>query len=138
MLNIHQSIILVVDDVVSNVDVLVGILKDNYRVKVALNGQDALKVANGNDRPDLILLDIMMPDMDGYQVISALKQNPETADIPVIFVSAKNEVAHEAKGFELGAVDYITKPVSPPIVQARVKTHLELAQLIHMLSSQIQ
>ena len=117
--------VLVVDDTVDNIDVLRSILGEKYKVKVALNGQKALNIAKKRP-PDIILLDIMMPGMDGYEVCRRLKDNPATKKIPVIFVTAKGEVEDETKGFELGAVDYIVKPVSPPIVRARVKTHLEL------------
>jgi putative two-component system response regulator len=117
--------ILVVDDTPENIDVLNGILSDQYDVKVAINGKMALKIAQ-NLKPDLILLDIMMPEMDGYEVCTRLKADMETQKIPVIFVTAKDQTVDEAHGFEVGAVDYITKPVSPPIVLVRVKTHLTL------------
>jgi putative two-component system response regulator len=97
-----------------------------YKVKAALNGERALKITSSEQQPDIILLDIMMPGIDGYEVCRQLKDNPVTAHIPVIFVTAMTEVADEEKGFALGAVDYITKPVSPPLVLARVKTHLAL------------
>jgi len=121
---VKQSI-LVVDDTPENIDVLNGILSDEYAVKVAINGKMALKIAQ-NLKPDLILLDIMMPEMDGYEVCTRLKDDMETKKIPVIFVTAKDQTVDEAHGFEVGAVDYITKPVSPAIVLARVKTHLAL------------
>ena len=122
----QKPVILVVDDTPENLSLVSSLLKDAYMVKVANRGERALKVAAVKPMPDLILLDIMMPEMDGYEVIQQLKANPETADIPVIFLTAKAEVEDEQKGFELGAVDYITKPISPPIVLARVKTHLTL------------
>jgi class 3 adenylate cyclase len=119
--------ILIVDDTPDNIAVISGVLKANYKTKVATNGEKALALANAPDgKPDLILLDIMMPGMDGYEVCSRLKANPETADIPVIFLTAKTEVDDEARGFEVGAVDYIHKPFTPPLVRARVKTHLAL------------
>ncbi|MFC3093929.1 two-component system response regulator [Alteromonas sediminis] len=121
-----KATVLVVDDTPENIDVLTGVLKSHYKVKAALNGKVALKLASGKNRPDLILLDIMMPDMDGYEVCQKLKSDPVTAKIPVIFVTAKSEIEDEQKGFDLGAVDYITKPVSPPIVLARVKTQLAM------------
>jgi len=121
-----QQTILVVDDAPENIDVLSGILRPEYKVKAALHGDKALKIAATQPQPDIILLDIMMPDIDGYEVCQRLKVDPKTAHIPVIFITAKVEIEDETKGFELGAVDYITKPVSPPIVQARVKTHLAL------------
>ena len=120
--------ILVVDDTPENVDILAGILSEHYQIKVALNGAQALKLAEADPPPDLILLDVMMPEMDGYEVSRRLHDNPATRDIPVIFVTAKTEVEDETKGFEHGAVDYITKPISPAIVEARVRTHLALKQ----------
>jgi len=120
-----KQTVLVVDDATENIDVLNGILSDLYSVKVAINGMMALKIAQ-KMKPDLILLDIMMPGMDGYEVCTKLKSNIETEKIPVIFVTAKDQTVDEAHGFEVGAVDYITKPVSPPVVLARVKTHLSL------------
>ena len=121
-----QATILVVDDTPSNISVLIEILRDDYRVLAAINGEQALKIARGDPPPDLILLDVMMPEMSGHEVCQRLKAESSTRKIPVIFVTAMNQVEDEAKGFELGAVDYITKPVSPPIVTARVKTHLAL------------
>ena len=121
-----KQTILVVDDTVENIDVLSGVLRPTYKVKAALNGERALKIAHGDPQPDMILLDIMMPEMDGYEVCEILKSNPLTARIPVIFVTAKTAVEDEQKGLALGAVDYITKPVNAAIVQARVHTHLAL------------
>ncbi|WP_349569140.1 HD-GYP domain-containing protein [Azotobacter salinestris] len=120
--------ILVVDDVPENIDILVEILAPHYRTRVALNGERALKIARSDSPPDLILLDVMMPGLSGYQVCEQLKADPDTRAIPVIFVTAMSEVADERHGLELGAVDYLTKPVSPPIVLARVRTHLALYQ----------
>lgn len=118
--------ILIVDDVVENVDVLDAILKPFYRRSAALRGKRALEIANSEFPPDLILLDVMLPDIDGYEVCRKLKASEKTKRIPVIFVTAKDEVNDETKGFELGGVDYVTKPISPPVVLARVKTHLDL------------
>ncbi|MFH1136777.1 MAG: two-component system response regulator [Pseudomonadota bacterium] len=118
--------VLVVDDVPTNIKVLKEVLASEYRISFAVNGPDALKIVFGDAPPDLVLLDVMMPGMDGYQVIRALKADFRARNIPVIFVTAKTEEEDEAKGFDLGAVDYITKPFSPAIVQARVRTHLEL------------
>ena len=112
--------ILVVDDTPENIEVLVGCLRDSYRIQAARNGAGALKIAGSGKPPDLILLDIMMPDMDGYEVCRRLKADPATRAIPVIFVTALSEIDDETLGLELGAVDYIVKPISPPIVQARV------------------
>jgi putative two-component system response regulator len=123
---VEKATVLVVDDTPDNLSLMSGLLKDDYKVKVANGGEKALKIAQSDSPPDLILLDIMMPGMDGYQVCQHLKANPATRDIPVIFLTAKAEVEDEKKGLELGAVDYLTKPVSPPIVMARVKNHLAL------------
>lgn len=126
-MNTHPYI-LIVDDNPENVKVLGTILhKKNYRIMVAQNGVQALKAVE-NMSPDLILLDIMMPEMDGYQVCEALKKQPRTRDIPVIFLTAAGDHEHELQGLRLGAVDYIHKPFSIPIVEARVATHLELLQ----------
>ena len=118
--------ILVVDDTPANIDVLAAALGAEYRVKAALSGERALELAESRPLPDMILLDIMMPGMDGYEVIARLQSNPATENIPVIFVTGKSNVVDEEKGLSLGAVDYIAKPISPPIVRARIKTHLAL------------
>ena len=122
----HKPTILVVDDTPENLALMNSLLRGDYRVKVANNGKRALQIAMADDPPELILLDIMMPEMDGYEVCRRLKSNPGSRDIPVIFLTAKAEMEEEQFGLELGAVDYVTKPVSPPIVLARVKTHLAL------------
>jgi putative two-component system response regulator len=132
-----RQLILIVDDTPDNIDVLAGIMRSEYEIKAALNGEKALKIASSDPKPDMILLDIMMPHMDGYEVCRRLKANPQTSDIPVIFVTAKDDIADEKLGFELGAVDYITKPVSPPIVQARTRTHLALYDQNRELASQV-
>ncbi len=125
--DLHENAtILVVDDTPDNLFLMSGLLKDLYKVKVASGGEKALRIAQSDNPPDLILLDVMMPDMDGYEVCRRLKENPGTRDIPVIFLTAKSAVDDERMGFELGACDYIAKPVSPPIVLARVKNHLAL------------
>ena len=118
--------ILVVDDTPDNLALMSSLLKDTYKVKVANHGDKALRIVKSETPPDLILLDIMMPDIDGYEVCERLKADPATRDVPVIFLTAKSEVEDEKRGLELGAVDYITKPISPPIVLARVKNHLAL------------
>ena len=118
--------ILVVDDTPDNIDVLKETLKKDYTVRPALDGATALRIASVDPKPDLILLDIMMPEMDGYEVMRRLQADSNTRQIPVIFVTAASDIESELKGFELGAVDYITKPFSPPIVRARVSIHLEL------------
>lgn len=130
--------LLIVDDTPENIDVLRGILKQEYKIKVAANGEKALKIAQSDSPPDLILLDIMMPEMDGYEVCRHLKGNFSTANIPVIFVTAKGEVADESLGFDIGAVDYITKPVSPPLVQRRVRTHLSLYNEKRLLNEMVK
>jgi putative two-component system response regulator len=122
----QRASILVVDDTPENIDILVAILKDDYQVRAARNGEQALKLVRHKNPPDLILLDIMMPGIDGYEVCRELKADPSTCHIPVIFVTAKITSQEETQGLELGAVDYITKPVSPPVVKARVRTHLAL------------
>ena len=117
--------ILIVDDTQENILLLSEVLESDYLTKAAIDGERALKIAFSTEPPDLVLLDVMMPGMSGYDVCKRLKENPDTRQIPVIFVTAMNEVEDETKGLELGAVDYITKPISPPIVKARVKAHLE-------------
>ncbi|HAJ27499.1 MAG TPA: two-component system response regulator, partial [Syntrophus sp. (in: bacteria)] len=134
--HMEKPTVLVVDDTPDNLTLMSGLLKDKYKVKIANNGERALKVAMTGTPPDIILLDIMMPVMDGYEACRHLKANPETRDIPVIFLTAKAEVEDEMKGFELGAVDYITKPISPPIVLARVHTQLQLKRVRDYLKDQ--
>ncbi|QYJ99708.1 two-component system response regulator [Shewanella alkalitolerans] len=133
----EKATVLVVDDTPENIDILVGILGDEYKVKVAIDGPKALAIA-GKSAPDIILLDVMMPGMNGYEVCKRLKQEPLTAHIPVIFVTALTDVADETQGFELGAVDYITKPVSAPVVKARVKTHLSLYDQKRLLEQEVK
>jgi putative two-component system response regulator len=121
--------ILVVDDMPDNIRLLKDVLTDKgFQVRAATNGEKALKLARTEPKPDLILLDVMMPEMDGYEVCQRLKAEPSTAHIPVIFVTANGETEDETRGFECGAVDYIIKPISPPIVLARVQTHLSLVR----------
>ncbi|PMG78251.1 two-component system response regulator [Vibrio breoganii] len=123
----NKQTILIVDDTPANIDVLAGTFQDKYRIKVANSGKLAIKIAQMTPAPDIILLDIMMPEMDGYEVCSILKSQPNTEHIPIIFVTAKITAEDEIKGFQLGAVDYITKPITPLIAIQRVKTHLALA-----------
>jgi sigma-B regulation protein RsbU (phosphoserine phosphatase) len=127
-----KPVVLAVDDTPENLDVVRGILVPDYKVKAVTNGVAALKLAE-KQPPDIILLDIMMPEMDGYEVCRRLKSNPVTAGIPVIFLTAKDQTSDEAEGFALGAADYIHKPVNPPILLARVKTHVELKKSIEDL-----
>lgn len=134
----EQSTILLVDDVADNLDLLNEVLSPHYRTRVALSGEKALKIAFSANPPDLILLDIMMPGLNGYQVCAQLKRNPDTRGIPVIFVTAMNEVEDERHGLEVGAVDYIFKPVSPAIVLARVRTHLALYDRNRELERQVR
>jgi len=118
--------ILVVDDTSENIDLLNNILHDTYRVKAAINGMQALKILEKDPTIDMILLDIMMPGMDGYEVCKRVKADPKLSNIPVIFVTALSEQEDEQKGLDLGAVDYITKPINPAIALSRIKTHLAL------------
>ena len=124
----NRPTILIVDDTPSNLDVLVEILRSDYRTEVAISGEAALAQVSSGVAPDLILLDILMPGLSGYDVCQRLKADPRTRAIPVIFVSAMSEVDDETKGLEVGGVDYVTKPISPPIVMARIKTHLAVSQ----------
>src|SRR6516165_2623603 len=126
MSNSGQKLILIVDDTPTNLSVISGPLKDSFRTKVATSGEKALAIAAGAEKPDLILLDVIMPGMDGFEVCRRLKANPDTSEIPVIFLTAKTDAVDEVKGFEVGAADYIHKPFSPPIVLARVKMQLAL------------
>lgn len=128
--------ILIVDDTVENIDVLTGILKDDYSIKAATNGKTALKIAE-KLKPDIILLDIMMPEMNGYEVCIKLKENPLTRRIPVIFVTAKDQEVDEVMGFAVGAVDYLTKPISQAIAKARIRTHLALSDQKKCLEMQV-
>jgi putative two-component system response regulator len=128
--------ILVVDDTKDNLVVLTGLLEGNYTIKLANSGEKALRIARTLPVPDLILLDVMMPEMNGHQVLQALKLESTTAQIPVIFVTAMDAVTDEEFGLGLGAVDYITKPIQPAILKARIKTHLELKAARDLLSQQ--
>lgn len=118
--------ILIVDDNKQNIEMLMELLNEEYRITAAVNGERAIKMAMSDTPPDLILLDIIMPGMDGYQVCSLLKNDDKTKHIPIIFITAVSEVMDSTKGFSLGAVDYITKPFHPPAVKSRVKLHLNL------------
>ncbi|MBF0162834.1 MAG: two-component system response regulator [Magnetococcales bacterium] len=132
-----QKTVLIVDDTPENLDVLKGVLSPHYRVQVATNGRLALKVVFSPHPPDLILLDVMMPEMDGYTVCRLLKEDARSRNIPVLFVTARSEVEDELQGFLLGAADYLVKPVSPPIVLARVQTHLAMHDQKKMLEDQV-
>ena len=129
----HRPVLLIVDDQPENLSVLGVLLESDYLVRVASSGQRALKVAASLPRPDLILLDVMMPDIDGHEVLRHLRADPATQDIPVIFVTAMDEAHDEELGFELGAVDYIAKPIKPAVVLARVRTQIQLRQALTSL-----
>jgi phosphoserine phosphatase RsbU/P len=129
--------ILIVDDTPINIGVISGALKDSFATKVATSGEKALAIASGRDKPDLILLDILMPEMDGYEVCRRLKANLDTRDIPVIFLTSQTEAEDETKGFEVGAVDYIHKPFSAAVVKARVRTHLMLREAHAQIAQQL-
>lgn len=131
-------LILVVDDLPDNLHVLGELLSPHYRVRIANAGRRALELASSPPRPDLILLDVMMPDMDGYSVLAQLKADPALREVPVIFLSAMDATEDEEHGLELGAVDYITKPIRPPIVLARVRAHVELKRMRDWLKDQNQ
>ncbi len=120
-----RATILVVDDTPDELALMSDLLRDLYHVKIANEGGHALKIALSETPPDLILLDVMMPVLDGYEVCRRLKADPATRDIPVIFLTAKSDVADEIEGFRFGAADYIAKPISPPIVLARVRIQLQ-------------
>jgi len=124
----YAPLVLIVDDLITNIQLLAHALEGEYRVKFATNGQAALALANADEKPDLILLDVMMPGIDGYEVCRLLHETPEVCDIPVIFVTAKHEPLDQTKGFASGGVDYITKPFDLPIVRARVRTHIKIKQ----------
>jgi diguanylate cyclase (GGDEF)-like protein len=129
----EKARILIVDDEKMNLKVLADLLKEDYLPVLARNGEQALRHALGDTPPDLILLDVVMPQMGGYEVIKHLKNNAKTNQIPVIFVTARNSIEDEELGLRLGAVDYITKPYSPPIVKMRVRNHLRIAHQYKLL-----
>jgi len=131
-MNREKPLILIVDDVPDNLEILYEVLKNDYEITAAINGEKAINLAR-KLVPDLILLDIMMPVMDGFEACEKLKQNSTTKHIPVIFLTAANKVEHKKKGFELGAVDYVTKPFELPEILARVKNHIEIKQLREQL-----
>ncbi len=132
---ISKPTILIVDDTKATIKIIIEALKSEYETQVALNGKDALAIVK-DSAPDLILLDIVMPGMDGYEVCKALKLDESTKEIPIIFITALDEEQNETKGFQLGAVDFITKPIRPPILCARVKNHLELKTARETLKKQ--
>jgi diguanylate cyclase (GGDEF)-like protein len=126
LMNEDKPTLLLVDDERLHINILNNMLKESYEIKVALNGRQAVDRAISFPQPDLILLDVQMPELDGFEVLTLLQKDSRTREIPVIFITAMNSEDDETKGFELGAVDYITKPFSPAIVNARIKIHLKL------------
>lgn len=132
----NQKTILVVDDAPDNLMLLSNLLKQKYKVKVANSGEKALKVISSDQRPDLILLDILMPHMDGYETLRRIKEDEATRDIPIIFLTALSDAEDEKHGLELGASDYVTKPISPAIMMARIKTQLENKAAADFLKNQ--
>ena len=135
--NDHKPTILIVDDVPGNIDVLAAVLRGEYKIKAATSGDKALALAH-TFHPELMLLDVMMPGMDGYEVCRRLKSDPRPRDIPVIFVTALSDEGNEEEGFAAGGVDYLTKPINPAIVRARVKTHLALHLQQQQLEREVQ
>src|ERR1700749_4207130 len=144
-MNAEVKTVLLVDDKPANIEIVNSILQDIYKIRVATNGAKALELANQVPAPDLILLDVMMPGMDGYEVCTRLNAASQTRDIPVIFLTGQITIDDETRGFEVGAVDYIHKPFSPAIVKARVQTHLmlrnvreQLAQQLHAIQKELE
>jgi putative two-component system response regulator len=132
----QRRTVLVVDDTPENLSVMSGLLRDTYKVKIAPTGERALAIAMAHDKPDLILLDVMMPGLDGYEVLRRLQAEPGTRDVPVIFLTSMSEAEDEKVGLDLGAVDYITKPANPAIVLARVRNQLQLKTARDLLKDQ--
>jgi diguanylate cyclase (GGDEF)-like protein len=130
----QKATVLVVDDTPANLKLLYELLKDECSVRTASNGPKALAICQSEQRPDLVLLDVMMPDMDGYEVCRRLKEDPRSRDIPVIFITAKTDIEDEQKGLELGAVDYITKPFGPAVVKMRARNQIELKRAREQLT----
>ena len=131
--NNQKKTVLLVDDAPSNIQTANSMLKDTYKIRIATNGAKALELVKVAPYPDLILLDVLMPGMDGYEVCTRLKADPETRDIPVIFLTGQTEIEDETRGFDVGAVDYIHKPFSPAVVKARVQTHLVLREKTELI-----
>src|SRR5215468_3060661 len=132
-----KHVLLLVDDDPENIEIVNSILGEKYEIRVAKNGVKALELANMEPTPGLILLDVIMPHMDGYEACKHLKEDAKTRDIPIIFLTGKTDVVDETRGFEVGAVDYIHKPFSPPIVTARVRTHLMLRDAHETVARQL-
>ncbi len=127
--------VLIIDDEKINIEILTQFLQNEYKIVTARTGKQALKAIRGQNPPDLILLDIIIPDMDGYEICSAVKADENCRHIPIIFVTAVSEVMDSAKAFDFGAVDYITKPFNPVTVKARVDTHIQLSNAMRELKS---
>src|SRR5579862_8830111 len=136
-MNSEAKTVLLVDDEPANIQIVNSILKDIYKTRIATSGAKALELANQVPAPDLILMDVLMPGMNGYEVCSRLKSDDHTRDIPVIFLTGQTDIDDETKGFEVGAVDYIHKPFSPAVVQARVRTHLMLREAHAQIAKQL-
>ena len=136
-LDIRPTLLLVDDQSINNT-ILGESLRDSYVLKFATSGEEALRIAAETPRPDMVLLDVLMPEMDGFEVCRQLKENAETAAIPVIFVTAMDDQINEEHGLEIGAVDYISKPASPAVVRARVKLHLHLQQYREFLEGLLE
>lgn len=134
----NKNRILIVDDDQLNISILTEILKSDYEIIAAESGEKALKTVAGPHPPDLILLDILMPEMDGYQVCSSIKADENTTHIPIVFVTAVSEAMDAAKAFELGAVDYVTKPFNPVTVKARITTHIRLSTTVQELETALK
>lgn len=132
-LSTAKPLLLIVDDVPSNIHVLAKSLQADFDIMIATDGPSALALIYEQERPDLVLLDIMMPGMDGYEVCKQLQRDSSTSSIPIIFVTAKSDAADETYGFQLGAVDYISKPFTISVVRARINTHLKLQGLLEQL-----
>ncbi|MDH0447091.1 HD domain-containing phosphohydrolase [Shewanella sp. GD04112] len=135
---VTKPILLVVDDTPDNIQIIHGILSDQYTIRAATSGEKALKLASTHPLPELILLDVMMPEMDGFETCRRLKRDPVTSKIPVVFVTAKTDTIDEQTGFELGAVDYISKPISPAVLKVRTQTHLALSNQARQLEALVQ
>ena len=138
MHELKKYTILVVDDEPTNIAVLNAMLRSNYKIKAALNGKDAIKIANIYPQPDLILLDVVMDEIDGFEVCERLKNNNQTKHIPIIFVTALNESKSDKKGIEIGAIDFFNKPYSAPIILKRIENHLSFLQKSRDLNELIQ
>lgn len=135
---VTKPTLLVVDDTPDNIQIIHGILSAHYTIRAATSGEKALKLASTHPLPELILLDVMMPEMDGFETCRRLKRDPVTSKIPVVFVTAKTDTIDEQTGFELGAVDYISKPISPAVLKVRTQTHLALSNQARQLEALVQ